>query len=166
MKNKTVNQPEKLIFFIMGEPGSGKTVLAHELKAIMKGKVKIFEDVAYHPKLEIEVVNALARVRHTGDKIIICTIPSQYLAKRYDFRENHYITWFLTSMSGQSYYFLESLGIDTEIMAKFAKSWRNSVKGKTKTRPWISITRDPLHLGRFIYESGRYKMTQEIFDHS
>lgn len=156
-KIKAENQ--KLLYVIIGNQGSGKTVLGNQLKNKIGDDVIIFDDFFYintRPKPVNDIMSRVARCRHTGEKTIVNVhdIPKE----QFNFKTNHYITWILTSIDPHIYYHLKKhLHLRSSKIKKFAKSYRYSALGLRKTRPYLIMT---VNNRKVNYEIHRFKHKQ------
>lgn len=154
LKESAKNQ--KLFYIIIGNQGSGKTVLANQLKSKIGSDVQIFDDFFYmgvRPKATNDIMSRVSRCRHTGEKTIA---TMHYIPKeQFNFKTNNYITWILTSIGPEIYYHLRKhLRLRSKKILKFAKSYKRSALGLTKTRPYLIMT---VNNRKVNYEIHRFK---------
>ena len=152
---------KKLIYFVIGVPGSGKTVLSNQLANQTKGESKVFDDFhfIFKPEQKYKIENEVAKVRHTGKTIFINTTSTNYLKASWNVRVNPYVTWIFTGLSFEQARVLISQGYRRSYINKLYKAWRNIMKHKRdyKTRPYLSITTKPTNDKVLVYEYHRYK---------
>jgi len=150
---------DKLIYFVMGRAGSGKTVLSNQLAEKIKGKSEVFDDYDYHsidPKYKYKLQAEVTQVRHTGKTIFINTLSPRFLHNQWNVKENPYVTWILTSLSSEEFREL-SKTFSTKYLKKLFKAYRNvCLRKRIKTRPYLSITLNS-DKTKFVYEYHRFK---------
>lgn len=133
---------EKRVFFIIGSMGSGKTVLAKQLKKKL-GRTIVLDDFGYHsinPLRRIGLVSLIAKARHLNKKIITNITYYKTIPKRYEFKDNHIIAWLFTSMEAELFNDLIEMGVDSYYLTKQRKAYIYAISKKRKTRPFLYLT--------------------------
>lgn len=150
---------DKLVYFVMGNQGSGKTVLANNLASKVKGQSEIFDDfhfLSMNREYVSKIRNEVSSVRHSGKTIFICSHSTKFLHSNWNVRDDPYVTWILTSISWEELVEL-SKHYSKKYLRKLYKAYRNVCRRKgLKTRPYLSITLNQNRTG-LKYEYHRYK---------
>ncbi len=150
----------KLLYFVIGGQGSGKTVLSNQLANKIKGESEVFDDYHFHRQdasYQHKLISEVTKIRHTGKTIFINTLSPRFLHEKWNVKENPLVTWILTSLTLEDFTRLSET-FSKKYMLKFFKAYRNVCERKRnyKTRPYLSITLNPNKTG-LIYEYHRYK---------
>lgn len=144
------------LYMIIGSPGTGKTVITHELKKSLKKDIETLDDFAFNvSKLSYRdrtnpihyLMNRVSKMRHEDKPIIVVSHYSQIFKRiilslrssvvEKDIRPKYAII--LTDMTVEEYYNV-GLHIPKELAIKFRNASKRSSQGKNKTRPYLVIT--------------------------
>jgi len=152
---------KKLVYIIMGQMGSGKTVLSKQIKQKLGNNTKIFEDYSFilesKPEAKLELLTIISKARHIDQKIIVVAHRVRSLGSRFDFRKNDLLVWIFTSLSVEEFSILKDMGINTNYLHKLHKAWINCMTKKRKTRPYLSMTLNKNRTS-IDYEYHRYRL--------
>ena len=153
---KNFKKLSERVLIVSGEMGSGKTVLANQIKDTIGYNCTIYDDFSYktsnRPKkrIEYEILGKIAQLRHIDETLVICVNRYPTGLTRL-FNREYFGTifgWVFTSINMMDFYDYP-ITVPKPTVVKFMKKYMFSITKKRKTRPYLLVTKDEQKMGRY-----------------
>lgn len=135
-----LNAKNKKAFFIIGSPGTGKTILAEIIRKKITGKVLFFDDLSYIRKVDTRYINIYNRVKnckYTQNKTIVTTHHTPFI--NYSPFLNKNCVWIIINTTSE---LIENYSIPHYCIRYLNNAWNDLVERRRTTRPCIIISRN------------------------